>query len=324
MSLPPRATASHSSEGVNFLWLELTNRCNLQCVHCYAESSPFTGENDLLEADDYDNLLASAAELGCKQVQFIGGEPTLNRHLSHFIMRARDLDYEFVEVFSNLTRVSQPLLDCFIENNVNVATSVYSNRPEVHDEITKKPGSHRQTMRGIDAILAANLPLRAGIISMPQNEDHIEETIAFLKERGVTDVRVDRVREFGRANECTDESMAGLCGNCAGSTLCVAPDGAVSPCIMSKTWSVGSVLDSTLETVVKSDLLRDMRKRIYDQTIARREREAATIQAQCDPSCNPCYPSCVPSCNPSCGPSCQPYCAPACVPSCTPSCNPSR
>src|SRR5208283_2388709 len=26
--------------GLDFLWLELTSRCNLQCVHCYAESGP--------------------------------------------------------------------------------------------------------------------------------------------------------------------------------------------------------------------------------------------------------------------------------------------
>jgi len=324
MSLPPGATASQSSEGVNFLWLELTNRCNLQCVHCYAESSPFSGENDLLEAEDYDNLLASAAELGCKQVQFIGGEPTLNRHLPHFITRARSLDYDFVEVFSNLTRVSQPLLECFVENDVDVATSVYSNRPEVHDEITKKSGSHRQTMRGIDAVLAAKLRLRAGIISMPQNEDHIEETIDFLKQRGVPNVRVDRVREFGRASECGDESMTGLCGNCAGSTLCVAPDGGVSPCIMSKTWSVGSVLETSLETVVKSDLLQDVRKRIYEHTIARREREAATIEAQCDPTCNPCYPNCQPICNPNCVPNCNPHCGPNCGPNCHPACSPAH
>ena len=39
---------SHSFSGalnvrestLDFLWLELTNRCNLQCVHCYTQSPP--------------------------------------------------------------------------------------------------------------------------------------------------------------------------------------------------------------------------------------------------------------------------------------------
>ncbi len=27
-------------ERLSFIWLELTARCNLECVHCYADSSP--------------------------------------------------------------------------------------------------------------------------------------------------------------------------------------------------------------------------------------------------------------------------------------------
>jgi len=283
----------------------------------YAESSPFRAGDDLLAAEDYHEVLSTAAQLGCRQVQFIGGEPTLNRHLSDFIAHARSLDYEFVEVFSNLTRVSQPLLDCFVEHDVNVATSVYSHRPEIHDEITKKTGSHKQTMRGIDAVLAARLRLRAGVIAMPLNEDHIEDTVAFLRGRGVPEVGTDHVREFGRASEDSDDSsMANLCGNCAGSTLCVAPNGAVSPCIMSKAWSVGSILETPLAEVVESDRLRNVRRRIYDHTVGPREQFTVAPHADCEPSCGPsCYPSCVPACSPSCVPSCQPSCAPSCVPS---------
>lgn len=325
MSIPPGAVAPRNSEGVQFLWLELTNLCNLQCVHCYAESSPFRAGDDLLDASDYHGVLSTAAKLGCRQVQFIGGEPTLNRHLPDFISHARSLDYEFVEVFTNLTRVSQPLLECFVEHEVNVATSVYSHRPEVHDEITKKPGSHRQTMRGIDAVLAAQLRLRAGVITMPQNEDHLDETVAFLKARGVKEVGTDHVREFGRGSDEDDDSCLGnLCGNCSGSTLCVAPNGKVSPCIMSKTWSVGSILETPLAEVVESDRLRNLRRRIYDQTIAAREAVYVAPHADCEPSCGPsCYPSCVPACSPSCVPSCNPSCSPSCVPSAA-TCGPSH
>ncbi len=326
MSIPSGAAVPRTSEGVQFLWLELTNRCNLQCVHCYAESSPFTGGDDSLTPDDYLDILTTSAELGCKQVQFIGGEPTLNRRLPDFISRARSLDYEFVEVFTNLTRLSQPLLDCFVEHDVNVATSVYSHRPEIHDEITKKPGSHRETMRGIDAVIAAKLRLRTGVIAMPLNEDHIDETVAFLRDRGVSEVGTDRVREFGRgSDEADDQCMSNLCGNCSGSTLCVAPNGKVSPCIMSKAWSVGSILEKPLDEVVRSSELRDLRSRIYAQTIGpREEARLAAIEAQCEPSCSPsCYPSCVPACAPSCAPSCVPSCSPSCVPS-APTCGPSH
>src|SRR5579864_6380253 len=118
---------------VNFLWLELTNRCNLKCSHCYSGSGPDAGSEDCLLQDDYECLIADAAQIGCRQIQFIGGEPTLNRALPHLIAAAQGKGYEFVEVFTNLTRLDNDLLECFKEYGVHVATSVYAPADEIHD-----------------------------------------------------------------------------------------------------------------------------------------------------------------------------------------------
>jgi MoaA/NifB/PqqE/SkfB family radical SAM enzyme len=56
----------------DFLWLELTNRCNLQCTHCYAESGPDADVSNQLSVGEYEHLLREAFELGCRKVQFIG------------------------------------------------------------------------------------------------------------------------------------------------------------------------------------------------------------------------------------------------------------
>src|SRR5437763_16448627 len=88
---------------LEFLWLELTNRCNLQCVHCYAESGPRAGATDILNVSDYRRLIDEGRKLGCRQSQFIGGEPTLNADLPACIAHAREVGYSTVEVYSNLT-----------------------------------------------------------------------------------------------------------------------------------------------------------------------------------------------------------------------------
>ncbi len=64
---------------LNFLWLELTTQCNMHCVHCYNESSPTPDRPSLLTSEDYKQVLDDAAALGCRKVQFIGGEPTLRK-----------------------------------------------------------------------------------------------------------------------------------------------------------------------------------------------------------------------------------------------------
>ncbi len=55
---------AHVSEKLDFIWLELTNHCNLFCSHCYAESGPSPSNRDVLTYDEYVTLLSEAAELG--------------------------------------------------------------------------------------------------------------------------------------------------------------------------------------------------------------------------------------------------------------------
>ena len=118
----PHATESVLSKPpVDFLWLELTNRCNLQCVHCYADSGP-TAEKGTLSKADYIGLMREAFRLGCRRVQFIGGEPTLYRDLPELIRTARQMGFEFIEVYTNLTILPEELLQCFVANRVHVAT----------------------------------------------------------------------------------------------------------------------------------------------------------------------------------------------------------
>jgi MoaA/NifB/PqqE/SkfB family radical SAM enzyme len=297
---------------LTFLWLELTNRCNLQCTHCYAESGPRAGAQDVLQRSDYERLMTDAAAIGCRQIQFIGGEPTLNPDLVRHIEFAVDAGYTFIEVFSNLTRLEDRLITCFKTHGIHVATSVYAAGAETHDDVTKVRGSFTRTITNVRRLLDAQIPVRAGVIEMEQNAGQTAGTVRFLREIGVPDVRTDRLRQFGRAAADTDaRQMSELCGSCAGGTVCVAPDGRVSPCIMSKKWSVGDCRTASLGELVTGPALRAVRDQIHTLVVAPRQHE---LRAE---SCGPCTP-CSPdvNCNPcppntTCPPNqCPPYCVP--------------
>lgn len=58
--------------GIRSLWLELTNFCNLECIHCYNESVPHINRSLELTYADYSTVLASASALNCKDVHFLG------------------------------------------------------------------------------------------------------------------------------------------------------------------------------------------------------------------------------------------------------------
>ncbi|MEM4381646.1 MAG: radical SAM protein [Candidatus Caldarchaeum sp.] len=309
--------AELTEQKFDFLWLELTSRCNLRCVHCYAESSPNPRNPDVLSAKDYYKLIDSAASLGCRKIQFIGGEPTLVRELPQYIIHARNKGFDFIEVFTNATIISNQILSCFVDNQVAIATSFYSYRARVHDAITKRPGSHSLTEKTIKRLLDAGLTVRVGIISMKENKDEVDNTVSYLHSIGVRNVGIDRVRFIGRGSVLGDEKgresvITELCGYCWQGNLCICPDGKVVPCIMARNWPVGSVLEQELSEIIYSQALHNIRSRIYKEVwLPRSQREEEhpiyNEQKKINTSCPPnCVPRCVPQCSPNCSP-CYPY-----------------
>jgi sulfatase maturation enzyme AslB (radical SAM superfamily) len=295
------------SSPLQFLWVEITNQCNLQCSHCYAESGPQTFSRDALSLAHYRQVIVYAHKAGCRRIQFIGGEPTLNPDLPALIELCTDLGYAFIEVFTNLTRVSDDLLTCFKRNGVHVATSVYASKSETHDAITRHPGSFYRTVNTLRRLLEAEIPVRAGIITMMENASETESTVRFLTDLGVEKIGIDRVRQFGRGGATGRPDMQELCGECAGNILCVGSDGKISPCIMSKLWSVGSFLDTPFNELVSSAKLATTRADIKRATSQRSKDGSGSgtkMYTICDPkTCGP-YSTCSPTTGPGpCGPS---------------------
>jgi MoaA/NifB/PqqE/SkfB family radical SAM enzyme len=291
--------------GLDFLWLELTSLCNLECVHCYAESGPFVQKADDLSPERYAELIIEAAALGCRKIQFIGGEPTLHPELPHLIELASEEGYSFIEVYTNATRISDALLAQFLKHKVAVAVSMYADDPAIHDTVTRRRGSHATTVSTLKRLVSAGLSLRVGIVVMDENRERVDETQAFVRTLGIENVGTDRIRSFGRgANIDSGADIRELCGSCWRGSVCVAPNGAVSPCIMSKFLSVGSVREQGLAAVLSSGALRAARARVYDEVwMPGVNRRDTSYAADCDPGC---HPNCVPSCNPQCSPNCSP------------------
>src|ERR1700724_2144924 len=170
-----------SFKGLSFLWLELTNRCNLECVHCYTNSSPRSGDRDSLTRQDYVRALDEAALADCRDVQFIGGEPTLNSDLPGLVVHAAEVGYKFIEVYSNLIRMSDELIEVARSTNTQFATSIYSADPEVHDAVTHRRGSHVRTIANLKRLLNAGISVRAEYIETDMNKDHWSRAASYFK-----------------------------------------------------------------------------------------------------------------------------------------------
>ena len=247
---------------LDFIWLELTGKCNLECVHCYAGSSMLAEE--YLKTDDWMSILVDGSQAGCKGVQFIGGEPTLFADLPLLIEKSRELGYEYVELFTNATRLTDAMLDDLEAYNVQVATSFYSHSAETHESITQAKGSFDSTVDGIRRTVGRDIPLRVGLIRLPQNATDLEAATDFLVQLGVARDRVivDRVRGHGRAEMIVNEhnEYSGLCGHCGDGRLAVAYDGSVFPCIHARQFKLGNAPHDSLDEIAGSPQLSEFRQ----------------------------------------------------------------
>ncbi|WCM27783.1 radical SAM protein [Sphingomonas sp. QA11] len=307
------------AKGLRFIWLELTQHCNLRCRHCYTTSSPARPHNDI----DWLDLLAQARALGCEGVQFIGGEPLTHPRINDYITFAGENGFSNIEIFSNAALLGEGVCQLMAKFGVQLATSFYSADARKHDAITLTDGSFDQTVSGIKLALEHDIPIRVGLINLEDEKqasvrDDIERTMIYLEHLGVSRQRigVDNVRPVGRGSKITPfvSQSETLCGGCWKGTLAVSFDGNCYPCIFSRHENVGNIRASTLSEIVKGATLTAFRIAYAE------EARANTINADCTPECNPagCSPVCAPAdpspCNPwGCGPLCTPG-TPSCIP----------
>jgi len=293
---------------LSLLWLELTGKCNLECVHCYADSGP-DGKEDELGAGRWLSLLSEAAAMGVKRVIFIGGEPTMHPAFDTILKAA--VDYELdVEVYSNLTHIREDQWEFFSSNAVSLATSFYSLHSHAHDMVTTRKGSQARTVRNIRHSVFLGIPIRVGIVDLFDDQD-LTATIEYLHELGVSNIHVDRSRQVGRAQSGEQfPSTQALCGRCADGRLAVDPTGAVYPCVFSRWLKIGDARQSTLSELDRSVVAGRVRGNL-------KEAFAASASNP-DPSLGPCSPD---QCGPQiCGPGGNPNpcppdpCNPGCLP----------
>jgi radical SAM protein with 4Fe4S-binding SPASM domain len=284
---------------LSFLWLEITGRCNLQCVHCYAESSPF-GTNGTMSAEDWRSVIRDASSLGTRTVQFIGGEPTIHPEFLELLRFAADLGFD-IEVYTNLIHITPEMWEVFHTRPVSLATSFYSVYPNNHDNITTRSGSHERTLTHIKKALALYIPIRVSIIEIAPNQD-VAATEQMLRSLGIDNIGIDKVRGVGRGAAGTPRArpVDALCGQCAMARATVDPEGWVYPCVFSRWLKIGNVRTERFNVIMKSETMQRNREQLAAEFLARSQSSYERI---CGPNlCRPQRPAHCPPTGIGCPP----------------------
>ena len=161
--------------------LDITYRCNERCVHCYLDHDDH-GEMTTVEIID---VLEQLADAGVFFLSISGGEVLMRQDFFEIVERARQLLFN-VKVKTNGVMIREKEAAKLRQLGVEqIQISVYSHRAEVHDAITKLPGSLKKTIRAIRFLKAQGLKVSIANVLMAGNLSDQAGVIALAKELGV-------------------------------------------------------------------------------------------------------------------------------------------
>jgi len=183
----PNALVDSFGRRISYVRLSVTDRCDLRCRYCMAETMRFLPKTDILALEEIVLLADIFIARGVTRIRLTGGEPLVRRGVEDLVARlgariGRGLDE--LTVTTNGTQLARyaRLLRAAGIRRVNV--SLDSRRDDRFRHITRG-GDLGRVMAGIDAADAAGLAIKINLVALRGvNEDEIGDMLAWCAGRG--------------------------------------------------------------------------------------------------------------------------------------------
>lgn len=165
-----------------FLQIEILNKCNERCVHCYI---PHQDKNKTLDRDTLLSVLEQFRDMGGLFLIISGGECMLHPHFMELLRQAKEMDFA-VTVLTNLTVLNDEVIERLKETSISrVQVSLYSMMPEIHDSITQIPGSFKKTYNAIRRLMDNDIPVEISCPIMKQNKESYRDVYQFARDNNL-------------------------------------------------------------------------------------------------------------------------------------------
>lgn len=158
--------------GLQQLWLNITNRCNLKCPQCFAETKEVILED--LAYSEISKLLNECSDINLQEIIISGGEPCLHPEIINIIklIKSQDINIKL------LTNGSLVLLDNTIAKEImglvnDIQVSLDGITMEKHDGIRGK-GSFSNVVKTLEILKTEKVRKGIAFTPLPENYEDIE------------------------------------------------------------------------------------------------------------------------------------------------------
>lgn len=184
----------------------ITRRCNLKCVHCYAHARDEEFPDELT-TEEGKHLLDDLAQFGCPVVLFSGGEPLIRPDLPELASYAVERGMRAV-ISTNGTLITFRLAQELKKIGLSYVGISLDGMEEVNDRFRGVRGAFRRAMEGIAACQEAGIKVGLRFTMNRLNFKEISAVFDLLEEHDVPRVCFYHLVYAGRGSELIREDLS--------------------------------------------------------------------------------------------------------------------
>ena len=161
---------------------ELTAKCNLDCVHCYAK--PGRSHKDM-STEEFKHIFDTLVQRGLLDAYFTGGEIFTRPDFEELYLHAKKRGV-LISLLSNITLLTKHHIELFNEYPVEViSTTMYGYTEEAYERVTGVKGSYKKFMDALELLEHSGIKYELKYVAMEQNYDDVYKMREFGNKLGV-------------------------------------------------------------------------------------------------------------------------------------------
>jgi radical SAM protein with 4Fe4S-binding SPASM domain len=197
---------------LNYLYVELTTRCNLECLHCGSDCRTSSDVQEL----EAETVLRVLREIKTRydsrriSVVLVGGEPLCYKGLFDLGAQITALEFPWGIVTNGWSWTPATMRRAKDAGLHSLSVSL-DGLAESHDWLRDKRGSHQRALTAIEMLLADRFWLAMDVITCVnrRNLAELPQLYAELLRRGVPAWRLFTIAPIGRAPQNSDLFLVG-------------------------------------------------------------------------------------------------------------------
>lgn len=138
------------------LWVNTGTLCNVECAHCYIESSPTNDRLSYLTAAELVPFLDEAAAMGAREIGFTGGEPFMNPEMGEMAEMALERGFSVLI----LTNAMRPMMRPKVQEHLLVLQARFGNALKLRVSLDHFEAARHDEERGPRAFASGLAGLR--------------------------------------------------------------------------------------------------------------------------------------------------------------------